>query len=278
MSGVTDIPGVTLFGKGTKDFVLPVGYVDGAGKLHDTIVLREMTGAEDDMMGNEELPIGDRATEVLAACTVKLGDVTDKNIIRKAIADELDLGLPLTEQDRLAALVFLRRTSLGDLYKFERRCPRCGTNASNRTTDLRSLRIDKCKNPDRRRVALKLPNSGKEVVIRVLTAKSATAIGRLRPSQKDLKSLAIAARIESLDGVKFNDPNAALSQMKSLPVADRNRIRQTYMAMEAFVETDIEVECRNPVCLTTWSFSLDVGQSFFLDLDGKVEESDLKWL
>ena len=48
--------------------------------------------------------------------------------------------------------------------------------------------------------------------------------------------------------------------------------------METFVETDIDVDCRNPVCGATWQFPLDVGQGFFLDLETEVSDEDLNWL
>jgi hypothetical protein len=278
MSGLTDIPGVEIHGKGVRDFTLPVGYVDLEGKVHDQIILKEMTGAEDDMMGNEDLPVGDRVSSVLCACTEKLGDIADKPLLKKIIMDDLDGGLAITEQDRLAAMIFLRRLSIGDILKFERRCPRCGQMAENRKTDLRELKIEKSPHPERRRVKVKLPKSGKECIIKVMTAKSSVAIGRLRPTQKDLKSLALLAHIETLDGKTLDNPKAGLDAVKALPQKDRNFIRQVYNAMEAFVETDIEVDCRNPVCGTTWEFTLDVGQGFFLDLEEKVSAEDLNWL
>lgn len=278
MPGLSDIPGVEVWGGGTTSYTLPVGYVDPSGKLHDEIILREMLGEEDDMLGNDDLPIGERVSAVLTACTEKLGDVTDKDVIRRAIADDLSSGLPLTEQDRIAAMIFLRRTTVGNLYKFERRCPRCGEMAKNRRTDLRELKIEKSAHPERRRVKLQLPRSGKVAVLRVLTAKGAIQIGRLKPTQKDLKSLALIARLESLDGRQLDDPRAALHEIKSLPQADRNLMRQAYNAMEAFVETDIDVTCTNPVCGASWQFPLDVGQGFFLDLEGTVSEKELSWL
>lgn len=278
MPGLTDIPGVEVRGRGMQDFVLPVGYVDVAGTVHNQVVLREMTGEEDDMMGNDDLPITDRISAVLSACIVKLGTVEDKVTIGKAVTDNLDAGLPLTEQDRIAAMIFLRRVTLGDKYKFERRCPRCSTLAENRVMDLRELKIEQSPHPQKRRVKVKLPRSGKECVIKVLTAKGSLAVTRLRPTSKDLKSLALAARIESLDGQPMGDPRIALGVVKELPQADRNHIRQVYNAMEAFVENDIEVDCRNPICLATWTFVLDVGQGFFLDLEGKVSDQALNWL
>lgn len=278
MPGISDVPGVEIHGKGVKDFALPVGYVDPTGKVHRHIILREMLGDEDDMMGNADLPIGERCSAVLAACTTKLGDITDQNIIRKAICDDLEAGLPLTEQDRIAAMIYLRRTSVGDIYKFERDCPRCGKKAENRIVDLRTLKIDTAPNPERRRVKIDLPRSGQTAVVKVLTAKGALEIGRLRPDQKDLKSLAIVVRLESLDGKPLGDSMSALLKVKALPQEDRNLIRKVYNAMETFVETDIDVECRNPICRYKWQFPLDVGQGFFLDLEDTVSAKGLNWL
>jgi len=278
MPGIADIPGIEVHGKGVRDFRLPVGYIDSEGKVHDQIILREMTGEEDDMMGNDDLPIGERVSEVLAACCTKLGDIDDKETIKKAIGDSLDAGLPLTEQDRIAAMIFLRRVSIGDIYSFERRCPRCGQMAENRKVDLRTLKIGKSEHPTRRRVKVTLPASGKEAIISVLSAQGAVKVGRLRPTQKDIKSLALLARLTSLDGTSLGEPRVALEQIKSLPQKDRNYIRQVYNLMEEHVETDIEVECRNGLCGASWKFPLDVGQHFFLDLEGKVSGEDLKWL
>ena len=278
MPGLADIPGVEIHGKGVRDFLLPVGYVDGEGTVHDTIILREMTGVEDDMLGNDDLPIGERVSNVLSACAVKLGNIEDPDTIRKAVSDELDVGLPITEQDRIAAMIFLRRVSIGDLYKFERRCPRCSTLAENRAADLRTLKIEKCEHPQKRRVKVKLPRSKQDAVVKVLTAKDSISIGRLRPTQKDLKSLALVARIETIDSQPLGPPRVALEKIKTLPQRDRNYIRQVYNAMEAFVETEIDVECRNPLCQAQWKFPLDVGQGFFLDLEGKLSGEDLNWL
>ena len=278
MPGITDIPGVEVHGRGVQDFTLPVGYIDVEGNVHNQIVLKEMTGVEDDMMGNADLPIGERVSSVLTACTIKLGNITDKGTIAKAINDDLASGLPLTEQDRIAAMIFLRRLTIGDLYKFERNCPRCGTKAENRAMDLRTLKIEISEHPERRRVKVTLPKSGWDCVVKVLTAKGSLEVGRLRPDQKDLKSLAMMARVESLNGQPLGNPMLALAAIKQLPQADRNQIRLVYNAMETFVETDIEVECRNPICINKWSFPLDVGQSFFLDLGASVLAKDLNWL
>ena len=278
MPSIQDIPGVEVFGKGVKDFELPVGYVDPAGKVHRHVVIREMTGVEDDMLGNDDLPIGERVSNVLSSCIQKLGDVTDQQTIRQAITDDLNAGLPLTEQDRIAAMIYLRRTSLGDIYRFTRNCPRCGEAARNREVDLRTLTITPSVDPTKRRVKITLPSSGREAVVKVLTAVGSIEIGRLRPAMKDIKSLALLVRLESLDGKSIPDIRMGLDLIKRLPQADRNYLRQVQFAMEAQVETDIDVKCKNPICGNAWQFPLDVGQGFFLDLDGEVDTQTLTWL
>jgi hypothetical protein len=273
-----DIPGVEIFGKGTKDYELPVGYVDGASKVHRNVILREMTGVEDDMLGNDDLPIGERVSNVLCACIQKIGDVSDKDTIRQAVGDDLKMGLPITEQDRIAAMVYLRRTSLGDTYRFSRNCPRCGERANNRELDLRTLKIVPVADPAKRRVQITLPSSKRKAVVKVLTAKGSIEIGRLRPSMKDIKSLALLVRLESIDDKAVPDLQGGLNMIKQLPQADRNYLRQVQNAMEASVDTDVEVKCKNPVCGNAWTFPLDVGQGFFLDLDGEVATQTLTWL
>lgn len=279
MPGLTDIPGVEVHGKGARTYTLPVGYVDGEGKVHNEIMLRETTGHEDDMMGNDDLPIGERVNEVLSACTMKLGTVSDPKIIRAAISDDLEVGLPLTEQDRIAAMIYLRRTSIGDLLKFERTCPRCGGTCKNRVCDLRTLKITPVKDPTKRRVKIKLPRSGKEAIVKVLTAKGSIQMGTLRPTSKDLMSTVLLCRTESLDGKPLPEsPVEGLQIIKDLPLADRNMIRKVYNAMEAQVEDRVEVKCKNPTCLMEWDFPLDVGQNFFLELDEEVDPETLDWL
>ena len=109
--------------------------------------------------------------ECLQLVPEKLGTITDKKIIEAAISDNLvsigNTGLPLTAQDRIAALLFLRRVSIGDTYKFERRCPKCGELNKNKQLDLRSLTITPVKDPKKRRVQVVLPRSKKVAVLRV---------------------------------------------------------------------------------------------------------------
>lgn len=282
MPGITDVPGVEVWGQGRGEFELPCGWVDETGKVHRKVILREMTGAEEDMMDDDSVPRTSRTTNVLTACIDELDGVKDKDKIREIISDEGKIGKGVTSTDRIALMVFLRRVSLGDNYKFERRCP-CPRQhvCKNRSLDLRTLKITPV--PDdrvgKRRVEVTLPRSKKKAVLRVMTAKSEGPLMSLRPTSKDLRSAAITARVEQLDGILLANPKVAIEMVKMLPVEDREYIRSIYDKMEADVDTSVEVQCDHPLCAAEFNFPLDLGQGFFSKgEEGGVTEKELRWL
>lgn len=261
-----------------KTFTLPCGYVDASGVVHKEITLREMLGAEDDILDDNELVVNERISKVLAACTEKLGTVTDKKVIEDAISDNLKSGLPLTAQDRIAALLYLRRATLGDLYHFEKRCPKCGELSKNKSLDLKTIEITPVKDPTKRRVQVKLPRSGKVAVLKVLAASGEQRVSNLKPNQKDLKSCAILARLESLDGQTVGNSEKDVELVKALPQGDRGYLIQVYQLMEGNVDTDVQVTCKNPLCGIEFEFPLDLGQLFFSSQVEKPTEADLTWM
>ncbi|HET6456161.1 MAG TPA: hypothetical protein VFI02_17285, partial [Armatimonadota bacterium] len=109
----------------------------------------------------------------------------------------------------------------------------------------------------------------------------------------DLKSLSILARVEAIEvdrqleaeggGVKtvmkqLDDPVVGLEIIKALPSEDRAYMRQVYDAMEADVDTSVEVGCDNRACGIDFSFVLDLGQAFFLNPVEEVTAEALNWL
>lgn len=275
-----NIPGVEIFGKGRGNFTLPCGYVDAAGQVHNEIFLKEMTGVEDDILDDNDLVVNERISKILTACTEKLGTLTDRKLIEAAISDTLasDQGLPLTAQDRIAALLFLRRVTLGDIYKFERRCPKCGELNKNKQLDLKTVEITPVKDPKKRRVQVKLPRSEKVAVLKVLAASGEQKVSTLKPNQKDLKSCAILARLESLDNKMLNNPDDDIETIKALPQADRAFLIQVYQLIEGNVDTDIQVTCKNALCGIEFEFPIDLGQLFFSSQVKKPSTEDLVWL
>jgi hypothetical protein len=271
---------VEVWGQGRGQFTLPCGCVDGDGEVHKEIVLREMRGHEEDMMDDDSLPRSKRMTNVLAGCTEQIGSIKDPNQIREMIADETKMGKGITSTDRIAAMIFLRRVSVGDIYKFERRCPRCGHMNKNRTLDLSTLKVKAVpkERVPKRRVEITLPRSKKKAVLRVLTARFEERLFELRPTQKDLRTVAMAARVESIDGTAFTNTQAALDALKDLAQADRVYIRDVYDLMEADVDTEVEVVCDSVICQAEFAFPLDMGQTFFSNAGAGVTEQELKWL
>lgn len=203
MPGIVDVPGVEVYGKGRGRFPLPCGFVDAQGKAHRHVTLREVSGEEEDLMDDDEIPVTERMSRVLAACTESIGTVTDKLTIEQAIHDTLTApnALALTSSDRIAMMIYLRRVSVGDAYRFERRCPRCGFMNSKKQLDLRTIKIEQvpADRVAKRRVEVTLPRSKRKAVVAVLCANRESRLTDLDLNQKDLKSAAILARLEAIE-------------------------------------------------------------------------------
>jgi hypothetical protein len=108
-------------GQRERDVVLPVGYVDPAGRIHRRAALRKMRGHEEALLYDASLTAGRLVTELLRSCLVRLGDVTE-------ISPELISRL--TSADRNYLLVELRRFTLGDALPCSYVCPGCGADVA----------------------------------------------------------------------------------------------------------------------------------------------------
>jgi len=288
-----NIPDLQVFGKGKGDFKLPTGYVDPNGRVFNRIYLREMTGVEDDIMDDDELNLSERMSRVITNCTEKLatGDagvdggeptvINNSALMLAAISDNLsDGGLPLTIPDRMAALLFIRRLSMGDKYQIDGRiCPACGKPLKNKHILLSSLEIHYCKDATKRRVNVSLPRSGKKAVLKMLTASNERKISEARPTLKDVKSMAILARLESLEGAKLTgDPDVDIDVVRKLPKLDRHLLIKTFNVMEGSIETDVTVNCTAMGCGREFTFDLDLGQVFFSSPEMEVSLDNLDWV
>jgi len=282
MPGIADVPGVEVVGRGRGDYMLPCGAVTSDGTVHKRVVMRETTGVEEDLLGDDTVLRSTRTTDVLAACITQLGSVTDRDLIRRMVMDDVPGGVGITSTDRIAAMIFLRRTSVGDVYKFSRRCPRigCGYTNKDRKLDLRQIAMTTvpADRVGKRRVKFQLPRSGQTVVLRVMTAKHEERLLEIRPTQKEVASAAMCARVESLGDSVFTDPTRAIAAVRELPQIDRNAIRAVYNKIEADVDTMIQVTCGNPICGAEFEFPLDIGQSFFSNPADEDSPTDLTWL
>ena len=92
--------------------------------------LREMTGAEEELLTNQRLiRSGEAINQVLRNCFVRLGEKTDPDLAEV---------MNLLSGDRLFALVRLRQISLGDEVELELSCP----NSACRMTNFVTVNLD----------------------------------------------------------------------------------------------------------------------------------------
>ena len=118
------------------------------------IELREMTGAEEELLTNQRLiRTGDAVNQVFKNCIVRLGDNDEPTV-----KDVLDL----LSGDRLFILVRLRQISLGDEVELELTCPNTACRAANAVTvNLEELEVTPY--GEEREFAFTLPGSGGKV-------------------------------------------------------------------------------------------------------------------
>lgn len=246
---------------------IPCGFIDGEGKLHDTITVGEMTGYEEDILAGKG-PIVPRLNQIISNCTRRFGTLTTKHEIVGAVSE-------MTAADRLAALIAIRRVSLGDLYHVKMPCPHKECNAVSRfTLDLSVIDIIQMGD---QLIRSRKDEFGEEKFVswHIMSAEDEVWLSGKRKRKEDVITLAMLSRIDaidipddkggllhqSLDRKDKDGHRIALKILKALSIRERNKIRALFREHEGSVETEIEFEC--PACQHEWSADMDVGQSGF---------------
>jgi len=234
-------------------FDLPTGWVDPQGALQKRIEIREMSGWEEDLIGDDRYPYTVRINKILSGCTTKVGSVTDKAQLEKIMEE-------LTSVDRMKLLIMVRCSSVedGPMLTFEAACPKCKKKQL-RQVDLTSLKFESPKDPIVREYSVDLP-SKRKAICRILTGAQESRIENV--SKADLMSGSIVLRLVSIDGKPVN----TVDEVKALPLRDRKVLRDKFDEMEGGFERNIEVDCG--VCKTAFESRLDLGlmDLFYKDL------------
>jgi hypothetical protein len=223
-------------------FDLPTGWLGPEGAIHKRVEMREMTGYEEDVIGDDRLPYSVRMNRILAGCTLKLGPVTDKPQLEK-IMDEL------TSVDRMKLLLMIRVASIPEPYEFDAACPGCSKKGTHQL-DLLTLQFEGLKDPKLREYEVSLP-SGKQATCRVLTGEMENRISEL--GKADVMSGAILLRMTKLGG----NSQPTLEDIKKLPLKDRTMLRKRFDEVEGGFERDIQIVCKN--CNKEFESRLDLG-------------------
>ncbi len=215
-------------------FILPTG---------DEIELREMTGAEEELLTNQRLiRSGDAVNQVLANCILRIGESDD--VGAKAVMDMLS-------GDRLFTLVKLRQISLGDEVELELTCSNTACRAKNRTTiNLDDLPVTAYS--EDREFVLTLPSSGSKVRFGYLDGHKEK---RLAQMQEPSISAAMMIRIVEIDGSAPS--KKALNEMS---MRDRSALRQEMLRVDAGIDTAVELDCDS--CGTRIRTRLEAEPSF----------------
>ena len=188
--------------------------------------LREMTGAEEELLTNQRLiRSGEAINQVLRNCFVRLGEKTDP---------DLSEVMNLLSGDRLFALVRLRQISLGDEVELELSCPNSACRMTNFVTiNLEDLKVTPY--GEEREFAFKLPGSKKNVRIGYLDGHKEKRLASLR--EPNISS-AMLIRILDIDGKAPSKKSLAEMSMR-----DRNALRQEMSRVDAGIDTSVETEC-----------------------------------
>jgi hypothetical protein len=188
--------------------------------------LREMTGAEEELLTNQRLiRSGEAINQVLRNCFVRLGEKSDP-----------DLGdvMNLLSGDRLFALVRLRQISLGDEVELELSCPNSACRMTNYVTvNLEELNVTPY--GKQREFAFQLPGSKQSVRFGYLDGHKEKRLASLR--EPNITS-AMLIRILDIDGKAPSKKSLADMSMR-----DRNALRQEMSRIDAGIDTSVEIEC-----------------------------------
>jgi hypothetical protein len=190
------------------------------------IELREMTGAEEELLTNQRLiRSGDAINQVLKNCTLRIGDVAEP-----AMKDILDL----LSGDRLFALVRLRQISLGDEVELALHCPSPACRETNcATVNLEELEVTPY-GPERE-FEFRLPGSGQLVRFSYLDGHKEKRLAALK---EPTISSAMLMRILTIDGAAPSKKMLADMAMK-----DRAALRAEMARVDGGIDTLIELEC-----------------------------------
>ena len=192
------------------------------------VELREMTGAEEELLTNQRLiRTGEAINQVLRNGIVRLGDNEEPSI-----QDVLDL----LSGDRLFILVKLRQISLGDEVELELACasPACG--AVNPVT----IHIDELEVTPygkEREFTFELPGSGRIVRFGYLDGHKEKRLAALKEPSI---SSALLIRLIDIDG-----PAPSKKLMNEMTLGDRSALRQEMVRVDAGIDTTVEAHCES---------------------------------
>jgi len=249
-NAITDREQVDPAKSSIESYILPTGLLDDSGVLHKEVIVRELTGNEEDILSSRKFSIFKRFQEVLEKCTISIGSVSQKD----PNWSKYIYSLPVS--DRVYLMLKIRQVSLGDNYAFKVGCPSC-EKVSSHTVSLDSFKIDGMKNPEKRFWESSMPKSGKKYKAKIQTGVEEEKMSKFTAENIDFASLILLARLTEIDG---KSP-VTLQMVKELSMADRLAIRKDLGEHEGEIDRSIEIQC--PHCGHEFSSDINIGSADF---------------
>ena len=246
-NALVDVKSGTIAGEFTY------GIKDDEGTIHRSYVFREMTGEEEDLLAGKGNVMA-RLDKVIVNCAESFGPLVDKQSIARSVST-------MTAIDRMVSLIAIRRATLGDDYPVRVGCPSCSA-TSDFNIDLGGLAITQASS-ETDKFEDELP-SGKVVCWHLMDGKDESWLQSQTKRGKDVITLAMLARVDSVDGEELdrrNDLKGSLELLKKLRMSERSHIRSLFKDKEGSIDTMIEFTCSS--CSHEWKSEMEVGQEGF---------------
>ena len=262
-------------------FTLVGGYVGEDGRVQNEVELRAMSGEEEDLLGSMGHDPVQKMNTVMARCVVRLGDITDKSEIYRAVNS-------MPSGTRTHLLLCLRIAShwkaQKDVYTMNVRCPmdNCGKEGQY-SVSLLDLELYEPEDPTKSSHVVELPYSEIKVHWRVMGSAQDAIMSQIAKNDRGrAMTYAIMVRLLEVDGNDveltardfFGSDTMKTKKMRlsrkakelfdtvrNWPVGDRQFLRNQFEDNEPAVNTDIEVECIH--CQRDFVTFLDVAQPDF---------------
>ncbi len=238
---------------------LPCGYIKN-DKVYYEILVDEMTGREENLMAAAG-PALPRINKILSNCISSIGGLDNQRDISDAVNN-------FTSTDREAALIALRRMSLGDIYSLRVRCPKCQAENSF-DVDLKDVKITSMKDRMEREFTTELKSGRKAAMVEwhVMTAQDEEWLSTIRRKKRDkLLTLGFLSRVDKLNGVELKrrtdrDVRRSIEALEALTKRQCDELRKEMNMREGGVETEVEFECTD--CGKVWEADMGVGGTSF---------------
>ena len=230
------------------DVKLPSGglYYNNTKTLKDvkSIKVPYLTGAELDML--------------LSPSVLQSGEFVDKIVDAKLVDSGIDPG-ELLAGDVNAVVIFLRSTSVGDIYESTVDCPLCKIeNEDSWSLSTLKVKTDIMKPSDDGTLPFTTPQLKHEFIFRYLTRKEDDQIiaiikdrkAELGQQVEQVMGTSIQLRLEKqIISIGGNTDAIFISEyLKVMPFKDKMKLRQFITKNEPGVELSKSIKCKNTEC------------------------------